>query len=208
MGKKEQEGREPDVSGLIERCKRGDLDAFNELITLYRVKAYGLAYSFLKNHHDAEDVSQEAFIKVFKSLSSYDSSGSFHSWLFTIVANLARNRIRWRNLRERLGFSLDEDHSQTNGNGPAPAQIADPDPASDPLAAVSRAWESKRISEAMDGLSDQQQVAIYLKFIHGYKISEIADLMCLAQGTVKTHISRGLEALRKVLEEENKSHAM
>jgi RNA polymerase sigma-70 factor, ECF subfamily len=191
-----------DISELVDRSKDGDESSFNELIKLFRVKAYGLAYSFLKNHHDAEDVSQEAFIKVYQKLKTFDHSGSFESWLLTIVANMSRNKIRWKTVRGRLTISLDQDFKDENAEDSAPFQVAEPNERNNPAKEADRTWESKRISEALAKLTDQQRIIIELKFIQGYKISEIAGLLKLAEGTVKTHIFRGLESLKKSIKEE------
>lgn len=188
------------VSALVEKSKNGDLEAFGELIRLYRERAFGLAYSFLNNHHDAEDISQEAFIQAFKKLESFDASGSFGAWLLTIVANMAKNRIRWRKVREKFTFSLDAGFD-ANGDGErVEFQIPDKTKDLDPLANVEKMWASARLAAQMSELPARQRTTVHLKFVQGFTIPEIAKMMNLAQGTVKSHIFRGIESLKKTIE--------
>ena len=188
--------RKADILLLVQKSKKGDLDAFGELIRLYQEKAYGLAFSFLHNPTDAEDISQEAFLQAFKKLQSFDGSGSFGAWLLTIVANRSKNKIRWKKIRERLTFSLDEPSGDPDREDQPRFQPADTDRRSDPSAHADASWQTQKLSRSMDRLSPRQRTAIELKFIQGYKISEVAGLMGLSEGTVKTHIFRGLESLK------------
>lgn len=185
------------IRGLVEKSQKGDISAFGKLIELYQEKAYGLALVFLRNHADAEDVSQEAFIRAFKNLHSFKASGSFGSWLIKITVNLSKNKLRWRRIREKITFSLDQLITPDEDSERPVMQVADTDKTIDPSLTADQVWKNQQLSQAMDGLSVQQRTAIHLKFIQGYTIREIAEIMDLAEGTVKVHIFRGLEGLKK-----------
>lgn len=184
------------ILDLIYESQQGNLAAFAELVRFYQKKAYGLAYSFLKNHHDAEDISQEAFVKAFENLGSFDRTRSFNSWFLTIVANLSKNKIRWKKVRERFTFSLDAVSNDSEKDGQA-MQVADRNPQIDPILETGHTILAENLNRALDGLPTQQRTAIQLKMVEGYKISEVANVMNLAEGTVKTHIFRGMEKLKK-----------
>lgn len=188
------------ITLLVERSKQGDLDAFSQLISVYRVRVYGVAFSFLHNHQDAEDISQEAFIQAFKKLGSLNPSSSFEPWLFQVVANMSRNKIRWRGVREKFTISLDAEPDSGGENDIAKLQVADPDRKIDPSFQADHTMLTKQLNNAVTKLPIQQRTAIHLKFIQGFKILEVAKLMRLSEGTVKTHIFRGLESLKIRLE--------
>jgi RNA polymerase sigma-70 factor, ECF subfamily len=176
--------RAPEAVAYTDR----DLETFAVWIKLYWLKAYALALAYLRNHADAEDVSQEAFLRAFNRIRALrQRPESFKSWLMTVVANLAKNRIRFRRVREKTAFFLDAaepdghripelSESRVNGNGHA-----------------------ERLAEAVAALPERQRCAVELKFFHGYKISEIARIMGLAGGTVKAHLFRGMMGLKKNL---------
>lgn len=188
---------------LIERIRQGDRDAFSELVRRYQRQAFGLAHSFLKSVPDAEDVAQDAFLKAFEKLGTFDASGSFEAWFFTIVANLARKKLRWHKVRTTLTLSLDAPREDDRGGDPTTPQVPGPEARDNPERLAESGWRAGRLQEALAGLPEQQQTALRLKYVEGWKISEVARLMGLAEGTVKAHLFRGTEKLRKVLENGN-----
>lgn len=190
------------ILSLVEKSKDGELQAYGELVRIYRERAYGLAFSFSKHHHDAEDISQEAFIKAFEKIGTFDPRvGSFGSWLLKIVANLSINKMRWNKVRKKFLLFLDSGFNGPEERDSPALQIADPNKNLEPEANAERSWESARIAGAMASISPQQRMALHLKYIEGYKLSEISKIMRLAEGTVKSHVFRGIEGLKKIMKE-------
>lgn len=191
------DAEESPVLLLVRKCQEGDQSAFGDLVCIFREKAYALAYSYLNHHQDAEDVSQEAFVRAFRKISAFDPMvGSFGSWLLRIVANLSLNKLRWKKIRNRMTFSLDRNINGAETEEPMPMQVADPSTKIDPHKSTEKSLENKRVEDAMAALSEQQRTALHLKFVQGYKISEVAKIMNLAEGTVKSHLFRGIENLK------------
>lgn len=188
-----------DILILVEKCKQGDTNAFGELVCMFRVKAYGLSLSYLKHHQDAEDVSQEAFVRAFRKIHSFDPScGSFGSWLLKIVVNLSLNKLRWKKIRQGLTLSLDSNPESYEEDSP-PFQVADTASNIHPDKQAEQSLENSRVAEAIQHLPYQQRTALHLKFVQGYKISEVANIMDIAEGTVKSHLFRGLRHLKILL---------
>lgn len=169
---------------LVQRARAGDSGAFGDLVRAHADAAFGLALSFLKNRPDAEDASQEGFLKAFRNLDSFEGPGGFRPWLLTIVANTCRNRLRWQKLRNFWHVDGDETLIENQPEPPGPAQ------------------DSAETARALESLTEQQRLAVQLKFVEGHKIREVAQIMGLSEGTVKTHLYRGVAQLRKILKEE------
>lgn len=187
----------------VRKAQLGDSNAFAQIVRDIAPRAYGLAFSFLKNHEDAEDISQEAFIRAFKNLKSFDLSKPFETWFFTILVNLCKNKLRWKNLRAKLTFSLDMLFQVDEEDDPRPMQVKDPNKGIEPDSAFKESYMQKNLQDAISKLSGQQRSAIHLKFQEGYKISEIAEMMNVSEGTVKTHIFRAMERLKKIIGDKN-----
>lgn len=205
--KRSLEERHRAIAALIRSSQEGDLQAFGELIVLYREKAYGVALSLLNNHHDAEDISQEAFIKAFENLKSFEPSGSFGAWLFKIVSNLAKNKLRWRRIRERFTISLDDSKEDDEGDL-LKLQVADPDKKVEPAFYADQSSESSMLMESIGKLPERQRRAVELKFVQGCKLSEVAEMMEIAEGTVKSHIFRALETLKNIVDSGDEPNEM
>ncbi len=194
------DGQDRTILLLVSRCQEGDQDAFGDLVDIFKEKAYGLAYSYLNHRQDAEDVSQEAFIRAFSKINSYDSKlGSFGSWLLKIVANLSLNKLRWKKIRARLTVSLDHTVGDADSDDPMPMQVEDTNADIDPQKSADKSFQDNRMKTVMAALSEQQRTVLQLKFVQGYKISEVAKIMNLAEGTVKSHLFRAVENLKDVM---------
>src|SRR5215212_6215128 len=182
-------GRE---AALIQRCTAHDEDACAELVTEHQRMVYQLSLNLLGDHNEALDLSQEVFLRVFRTLSSFRGHAALRTWIYRIVINQARNRQRWWRRRHRSAqVSLDE-HLQHCGDMESTGE-APPD----------RLLASKEtaafIWQALDRLPFDQRTALILREIDGLRYEEIAFSLGVAVGTVKSRLTRARQALRAEL---------
>jgi RNA polymerase sigma-70 factor (ECF subfamily) len=169
-------------AALLERCRAGDTRAFEALVEGHQDRAYALALRIVRSGPDAEEVAQDAFVKAWLSIREFRGESGFGTWLHRIVVRRALDRaesLRARGAREER---LDSDREV--GTGAA---------ASEPQPSASR---SPGIERLMDTLSPLQRAALTLHYYEDRSVSEIALLLDLPEGTVKTHMNRGRAALR------------
>lgn len=178
---------------LIERCKRGDLAAFNDLIRRYEKQVYNFAYRLTGNYDDANDVAQDAFLRVFNAIGSFRGDASFSTWLFRITTNVFLDERK--RAKAHPHASLDEylelDESSVT------RQIEDPSPTPDAI--LEEAERAHLLQQAIGGLPEYQRAMVTL--YHGQQKSyeEIAEIMDLPIGTVKSRLNRARLALKEKL---------
>lgn len=175
---------------LAAKLAAGDLDALDSLYSMYGTLAFSVAVRVLNDHELAEDVVQEAFLKVWTNASSFDASrGSLRSWLLTAVRNRAIDQLRGRpgRARQEIGLAVVED---------LPAQGA----GSDPWREVSLAIQRDAVREALARLPDDQRTVVELAYFDGYSQKEIAERARVPVTTVKGRMRLALEKLGSYLE--------
>jgi RNA polymerase sigma-70 factor (ECF subfamily) len=187
----ELEGRE---STLVARCAQGDQAACAELVAEHQRMVYQLAFHLLGDRDDALDLSQDVFMRVFRTLHQFRGQSQLRTWIYRIVVNQARNRQRWWRRRRRASqISLDQ-HLQTHG-----------EPTGNPQAAPDNMLLQKRLASqlraALDALPFDQRSVIVLREIDGLSYDEIAFSLGVTLGTVKSRLTRARRALRDVLQE-------
>ena len=161
-----------------------ELPSWEEIVRAHSARVYRLAYRLTGNQHDAEDLTQEVFVRVFRSLSSY-TPGTFEGWLHRITTNLFLDMVR---RRQRIRFdALPEDTERLPGSAPSPEQVY-ADTHLDP-----------QIQAALDALSPEFRVAVVLCDIEGLTYEEIAATLGVKLGTVRSRIHRGRVQLRDAL---------
>ena len=179
-------------AALIERCAAGDDVACGELVATHQRMVFGLALHLLSDRDEALDLSQEVFLRVFRTIGSFRGQSALRTWIYRIVINQARNRQRWWRRRHRSAqVSLDE-HLQLAGDlecteEPRPDRLL----ASKETAAF--------IWQALDKLPFDQRTALILREIDGLRYEEIAFSLGIAVGTVKSRLTRARQALRAEL---------
>lgn len=171
--------------GLEVRLREGDPDAFRQLVEAYKRKFYGLAYQYTRNHADAEDVSQTAFVKVFRSIGTFKTGSSLNAWLYRVVVNTAIDHIRKRPFYPDT-LARPEEAGTASGS---------PDPARTAEAALLR----KKLDAALDRISERERAAFLLRFDHGLNLQEIADVLDVTVGSVKSYLFRSGRKLRREL---------
>lgn len=178
---------------LISKAKAGDVAAFEQLIEAYQKKVYNLALRMTGNQEDAADLAQEAFIRVFRSISGFKEQSSFSTWVYRITTNVCLDEIRKR--KNRKVISIDEDIHMDDGE--MRRQIVSDDPLPDELA--ERAELRGIVNDAINSLPEDQRIVITLRDLNGLSYEEIAQILDIPGGTVKSRINRARQALRNVL---------
>ena len=175
---------------LIERARSGDLDAFNDLVTLYQDSMFALVVRMVPDRDQASDAVQEAFFSAYRNLAGF-RGGSVKSWLNRICVNAAMDQQRARKRRPVQPYPEFEDESWQPPAGPEV----------DPERIAVHAERSRAIAVALTRITDDQRTAIVLYDVEGYDYGEIAEMTGVSLGTVKSRIHRGRLALRDVLAE-------
>lgn len=184
-----------DEADLVRRCAAGDQSACAELVTAHERMVYQLAYHLLGTREEALDLSQEVFLRVFRTMGAFRGQASLRTWIYRIVINQASNRQRWwRRRRQSDQVSLDQ-HMQVHGELPQRAEVAAPDRLLARKEAAARLWQ------AMDRLPFDQRTAVVLREFDGLSYEEIAFSLDIAVGTVKSRLTRARQALRADLVE-------
>lgn len=178
---------------LLEKAKNRDIGAFEVLIEGCRKKVYNISLRFLGNQEDALDISQEVFIKIFRTLESFKGNSSFDTWVYRITVNLCLDEIRKR--KNKNVISIDESFSSEDGD--FKKQFDDRSPGPDVLA--ERKETKRMIEDAVNSLSEEHRTAIILRDIQGFSYEEVARLTDCPEGTVKSRINRARQALRNIL---------
>lgn len=186
---------------VIERAQRGDVEAFNTLVTHYQSMAYGLALRMIGSHEAAADVTQDAFFSAYRNIGSYHGS-SFRSWLLRIVSNGCYDY--WRAQRRRPSTSLEalrEGASDAFDEGLSDAALgeAGADPTWDPDRVALRRETISAIEAALLQLPPEQRLAVVLCDVQGLDYEEVARVMAVPLGTVKSRIARARDRLRRLL---------
>ena len=178
-----ENGTTEEDAELVERARRGDVDAYEQLVLRYQDAAYRTAYFIAGSTGDAEDAAQDAFVKAYYALGKFRVGASFRPWLLAIVANEARNRIRSASRRAALSLRLGE--SRPRGD-------AAPSPES---AALAREDE-EMLLRALGALQPADRLVIGYRYFLGLSEREMAEALSCRPGTVKSRLSRALGRLR------------
>jgi RNA polymerase sigma-70 factor (ECF subfamily) len=180
-------------AALIQRCAAGDEDACSELVSEHQRMVYQLSLNLLGDHNEALDLSQEVFLRVFRTIHQFRGQSALRTWIYRIVVNQARNRQRWWRRRHRNQQISLEEHIRDHGDPPELNNGAAPD----------RMFGQKQLAErirvALDQLPFDQKTALVLREIDGLSYEEIGFSLGIAVGTVKSRLARAREALRAQL---------
>ena len=176
----------------ITRCTEGNESACAELVSLHERMVFSLALHLLGDRDEALDLSQEVFLRVFRTLPGFRGQSALRTWIYRIVVNQARNRQRFWKRRHRTDqVSLDE-HVRACGELAAEAEVL-------PDRVLANKEAAASISQALDRLPFEQRTALILREIDGLKYEEIAFSLGIAVGTVKSRLTRARQALRAEL---------
>jgi RNA polymerase sigma-70 factor (ECF subfamily) len=179
-------------AALIERCTAGDEAACTELVAAHQRMVYALALHLLGDKDEALDLSQEVFLRVFRTLSSFRGHSALRTWIYRIVVNQARNRQRWWRRRHRASQVSLDDHLRQCGEIES-TTITLPDRLLASKETAARIWQ------ALERLPFDQRTALILREVDGLRYEEIAYSLGVAVGTVKSRLTRARQALRAEL---------
>jgi len=181
---------------LLRRLLDRDERAFRHLVEQHRDKVFNITFRMLGNRAEAEDVAQEVFISVFKSIEQYREEAKFSTWLYRIAVNHCKNRIKYLSRRHtRDQVEIDESTHDTGVNG----SIGAPLPSS-PHKALESAQAEKLMREAIATLDEDQRIVVVLRDVEDMSIEEICAITELPDGTVKSRLHRARLVLRKKLQ--------
>lgn len=182
-------------SQLVQRCASGDEDACAELVAEHQRMVLQLAVNLLGDHDEALDLSQEVFLRVFRTIHHFRGQSQLRTWIYRIVINQARNRQRWWRRRFRSSqVSLDQ-HLELHGDHLAGREQVAPD------RMFAQKQLAQRLQNALERLPFDQRTAIILREVDGLSYDEIAYSLGVTLGTVKSRLTRARQALRGVLQE-------
>jgi RNA polymerase sigma factor (sigma-70 family) len=183
---------------LVRRCLNGDAGAWEEIVQQYHRRIYNICYRFAGSGEDAQDLTQEVFIKMYRTLSSYDAGkGAFMTWVTTITRNLLVDHFR-KGKQDRMTDSLDATASEHEDAMPLSQQI--PDKAPSPDAGVQSRETRETVHRALQRLSPELREAVILRDLQDMDYREIAVALRVPEGTVKSRINRGRAELARLLQ--------
>ena len=189
IGWSDVDGRE---AALVERCAAGDEAACADLVSIHQRMVFGLALHLLGDRDEALDLSQEVFLRVFRTIGSFRGQSALRTWIYRIVINQARNRQRWWRRRRRSDQISLDDHLQQFGDMESQTDLL-PDRLLASKETASLIWQ------ALDRLPFDQRTALVLREVDGLRYEEIAFSLGVAVGTVKSRLTRARQALRAEL---------
>ncbi len=182
---------------FLRRLKDRDERAFRELIEAHRDRVYNISFRMLGSRAEAEDVAQEVFIAVFKTIETFRGDSKFSTWLYRVAVNHCKNRIKY--LARRHDRDRDELDETTNGQHGAVGAIGGPGPRAPDHALEAQQMETL-IQEAIAELDEEQRIVVVLRDVEDLSIEEICKITDLPDGTVKSRLHRARLVLRKKLQ--------
>lgn len=175
-----------EIEALIQRCLQGDQLAWDAIVQQYRRKVFNVAYKFVGRHEEAEDLTQDIFIKIFKSLGTFDRRANFQTWLISVSRNLCIDHYRSvRQERQTIDYQIDPNELAPVSRDPGP------------IAAIEQQDRVVLLREALAALPESLRKAVLMRDIQELTYQEIADRLHLPEGTVKSRINRGRTELAR-----------
>lgn len=180
---------------LLEGLRSGSEEAYEALITRFQQPVYNLVYRLLDDPADANDVVQEVFLKVFRNVSSFRGNSSLKTWIYRIAVNEAHNQRRWfsRHRRKQVGLEEEDEHTRN-------WQDVLCDPGRSPFDLAAGRETCELVEGALTQINPLFRAAVILRDMEDLSYEEIADVLQVSIGTVKSRILRGRDALRRSLE--------
>ena len=183
-----------EVQNLVSRAIEGDFDAFDQIMLLYRERLYGVVYNMTFNHEDAADLTQESFVKAFRSLSKFKRKSSFFTWLYRIGVNLTLTHLKRKKARKFFSFDQLSDHKKSKD---VLAEFSSSEKSSVKTTLLNELHE--KLNEALSKLSDKHRTIVVLFEIDGLSHKEIASIMKCTEGTVRSRLHYAKLQLQSLL---------
>ena len=183
----------PDELTLVERARRGDLSAYDDLVRRYQERIYATLYNMTSNHEDANDLAQEAFIKAFQALKSFKGGSSFYTWIYRIAVNRTINFLKQR--KNRTHLSLNDLDLNAEHDPDLVALVSEKTPRRE----VGLSELQEKLNAAMQKLSDYHRLVVTLHDVQGMSHEEIAKIMDCNIGTVRSRLFYARQQLQAYL---------
>ena len=180
---------------LVEKAKAGDQDAFEQLVLDNQNRVYSLALRLVNHREEAADLAQEAFVKAWQGLASFQGESSFSTWVYRLTTNLCIDHIRKQKRREGVAPSVSLDDEDSGWAEPA-------DRESDPQLLLEKSERGRALARGLARLPSWQRRVLVLRELSGLSYQEIAAALDIDLGTVKSRIARSRLSLRKILLED------
>jgi RNA polymerase sigma-70 factor (ECF subfamily) len=192
-----------DDNVLVERCRKGDSKALEILIIKYQDRIYNVILKICGNKDDAAELTQDTFVKVLQNIDKFQSRSSFYTWAFRIAVNLTINYCK-RNAKLRLR-SIDSDDYRDSGDTKKTLKaLLKDDKSADPATITANKELANLIMKAIMKLDNAHRAVIVLRDIEGMNYAQIADILSVNLGTVKSRLSRARSQLREIMEAASK----
>ncbi|NVM04800.1 MAG: sigma-70 family RNA polymerase sigma factor [Candidatus Helarchaeota archaeon] len=172
---------------LAEKVKAGSKEAYTELVKRYMKKAYSIAYQFVRNSEDAKDLSQDVFIKIYQSISSFKKGRKFFSWFYRILIN---HCINFKKKKSISGFNIEELKGYTNSNSTVESEIDKE---------INHSELKGAVHKAISKLPLKQRKVVILCEIEGFKQQEVSEILKISVGTVRSRLFYARKRLKKYL---------
>jgi RNA polymerase sigma-70 factor (ECF subfamily) len=185
----------PDEAVLVERARKGDLSAYDDLVRRYQERIYATLYNMTSNHEDANDLAQEAFIKAFQAIKSFKGGSSFYTWIYRIAVNRTINFLKQR--KNRTHLSLNDLDFNAEHDPDLVALVSDKTPRRE----VQLSELQEKLNAAMQKLSEDHRLVVTLHDIQGLSHEEIGEIMNCNIGTVRSRLFYARQQLQALLSE-------
>jgi RNA polymerase sigma-70 factor (ECF subfamily) len=181
---------------LVSLCKKGNVDAFEVLVRKHQKRMLNIAYRMIGNYEDACEIVQDAFVSAYKGIKDFEEKSRFSTWLYTIVLNLSRNRLKQlkiQSYREEFSFNdpVITDDSQIN------IELSSGE--STILERLERRDVQQKVQGCINSLDSEFREVLILRDIHGFSYDEISNMLKIPEGTVKSRLFRARDVLRDCL---------
>jgi RNA polymerase sigma-70 factor (ECF subfamily) len=191
--KREEQAFIDEDAEIVSFCKKGNVDAFEELVIKHQKKMLNIAFRMIGNYEDACEIVQDAFVSAYKAIRHFEEKARFTTWLYTIVVNLSRNRLNQLKIKNsREAFSMD-DPVLTDSSELA-VELASSEPSV--LERLEKRDVQKKVQACIDSLDNEFKEVIILRDMQGFSYDEISDMLKVPAGTVKSRLFRAREMLR------------
>lgn len=194
--KREKQAFIDEDAEIVSFCKKGNVDAFEELVRKHQKKMLNIAFRMIGNYEDACEIVQDAFVSAYKAIRHFEEKARFSTWLYTIVVNLSRNRLNQLKIKNsREAFSMDD--PILTDSGELAVELASSEPSV--LERLEKRNVQQKVQECINALDNEFKEVIILRDMQGFSYDEISDMLKMPGGTVKSRLFRAREMLRDCL---------
>jgi RNA polymerase sigma-70 factor (ECF subfamily) len=194
--KREEQAFIDEDAEIVSFCKKGNVDAFEELVRKHQKKMLNIAFRMIGNYEDACEIVQDAFVSAYKAIRHFEEKARFSTWLYTIVVNLSRNRLNQLKIKNsREAFSMDD--PILTDSGELAVELASSEPSV--LERLEKRNVQQKVQECINALDNEFKEVIILRDMQGFSYDEISDMLKMPGGTVKSRLFRAREMLRDCL---------